>query len=368
MIVDHLPISGGFTLTIIDDHELVGDKREIMIRDVDYVVALLNRHIKFAKPLDLRIVVRTAAEDPRHSNGLLPSQPQWVTVNGRANLASIVKGQTGIDPNGDEPEAGFTIFAGDDGSFRNYGRPLWFDPNPQLGIAPPLPGGMDDFVGIATHEFLHCLGFATHPDKNSPWRSHVFQVDGQWRFSGKSVEALLGTPLPLPPPRPDGLPDDHVGNTALAFQPVRSDLMYQWGNYERNRIDIGQLDLMILRDLGWRIRNQAPLPVTDPIDNEAVTGEPKAMRVEAHSRSSIVRAAAGATIQLPLGSGNGNYLLQAAKDGTVVVGKPSADFTLVRYGPDWLLRHKAGLDGVSLLRGIRTVVFADRTVTLAPAS
>ena len=37
---------------------------------------------------------------------------------------------TGIDSNPSSPDAGCTIYLASDGSIRNYGFPVWFDPDP----------------------------------------------------------------------------------------------------------------------------------------------------------------------------------------------------------------------------------------------
>ena len=44
--------------------------------------------------------------------------------------------------------------------------------------------------------------------------------------------------------------------------------MFQWGNYEGNRLDIGKLDLAILEDLGITIKSSQGLPLVETIDSQ----------------------------------------------------------------------------------------------------
>ena len=109
-----------------------------------------------------------------------------LTDNGKQTLAPIVKGQTGVDPNGGVADAGFTIYLGNDGTIKNYGKPVWLDPDPQLGRAPIVPNGSDDFISIATHELFHCFGFASWPAVNAPWNQN--DVPTETKFGTTPVQ------------------------------------------------------------------------------------------------------------------------------------------------------------------------------------
>jgi hypothetical protein len=181
---------------------------------------------------------------------------------------------------------------------------------------------------------------------------------------------LLGGPLPLAPNENNGtFPADHIGNTSISYQPVTSDMMFEWGNYANNRWDFGQVDLLILQDLGYTIQNYQSLPLVDPIDSADVTGTSGNDVLSAPKVSAIISAGAGDDrIVLPSGTGNGNYFIIGG-DGSdsVVVGQAYSGFDLVKYNTDYLLQNKLGLDGVSLLRSIETVVFTDVTVGIDSA-
>lgn len=360
-------LNAGFTVTYSDPTNYLGANASLFIRDLNYIVDLLSRYMVFRSPLDLQVDFRPAAQNPSASDGLVPSRVEWVNYNGQWTQAATVKGQTGVDPNGATPDSGFTFYAGNDGTLKNYGSPLWFDPNPQIGVTPSIPNGSQDFISIATHELVHTMGFAQWPEQNAPWNQRTMNAGGVWYYSSAAVQALLGGNLPLDPNEIPGKAGDHYGSQSISYQPVRSGLMFDVGNYTSNRWDIGQLDLTILKDLGWTIQNYQSLPLVDPLDQGNRTGTAGNDAILASQSSSIVSAAAGGdVITLPAGSGNGNYLIDGgAGIDTLVVGRASRDFDLVPYGTDFLLQNKAGATGVSLLRTVEKVQFTDGTVQLA---
>lgn len=365
-----IAMDDGFTLTINDPNNILGSNQAALIKDINFVIDELNAYITFVKPLDLEIDFKPASANPNPTaDGLMPASPQWVFQNNQWILVSQVKGQTGVDLNGAGPDSAVTIYAAKDGTLKNYGAPLWFDPTPQIGVAPAIPSGDTDFTGVVTHELFHTLGFAATSSATSRWNDHTYELNGVYYFTSPTIQRVLGGDLPLAPNETVGYPADHIGNTSIAYQPVTSDLMFEWGNYAANRLDIGQLDLLILQDLGWSIKNYQSLPLVDPIDSADVTGTPGNDVLYAPKVSAIVSGGAGDDeIVLPSGLGNGNYLLDGGTgNNSVVVSQPFSDFALVKYGADYLLQNKAGADGVSLLRSIQTVAFSDATVQIDQA-
>jgi hypothetical protein len=143
--------------------------------------------------------------------------------------------------------------------------------------------------------------------------------------------------------------------------------MYQFGNYANNRWDIGQVDLLILKDLGWVVQNYQSLPLVDPLDQFNRVGTVSNDTIQASKSSSIITALAGNdTVVLPSGTGNGNYLIDGGPGAdTLQLGQLSSQFNLVTYNGDFLLQSKDGSQGVSLLRAIETIQFADKSITLA---
>ena len=355
----------GFTLTISDPDNLLGSNQAALITDMNYVVTLLSTYIVFQKPLDLQITFAPASQNPNNTDGLLPSAPAWVNYQGKETLAAMVKGQTGVAPNGVTADAGFTFYAGNDGTLKNFGSPFWFDPNPILGQNPSIPTGATDFIGVATHELFHCFGFASWPALNAPWNQHTVEVNGVWYYSSPAVNNLLGGMLPLAP-NTDGTAADHIGDTSIPYQPIRSDLMYQFGNYTSNRLDIGLLDLTILHDLGWTIQNYDSLPLVDPLDASDISGTSGNDTVTAsHVSSEILTGNGNDTIILPSAAGNGDYDIDGGTGYNVaLVNRQSSNFNVVAYDNNYLLQSVTGSDGVSILKNVEVVRFIDKSIAI----
>jgi hypothetical protein len=214
------------------------------------------------------------------------------------------------------------------------------------------------------------LGFATSTDPSSPsiWNANTFQKDGVWYFSSPAVLTLLGQPLPLQSTTNTSFKTalDHVGNTFITNQPIRSDLMYSSGNYQLNRWQIGQVDLVVLQSLGWNIQNYQNLPLTDPFDTANITATAPNQTLYASSQSSVITTSGGNNkIILPTAPGNGNYLINGGSGiNTVIEGKSISLFNLVPYAGQFLLQCPSGIDSVSLLNGVQRVVFTDGAVAL----
>ena len=126
-------------------------------------------------------------------------------------------------------------------------------------ITPNLPEGHFDFIGVLTHEVFHALGLYS---VTWQWRDLVIENSGLSFFVGEKTSALYGGDLPLAASY-----GDHYGNTEYSENRVPSGLMFQWGNYYGNRLDIGRIDLAILEDLGYSIISYENLPLFDLIDS-----------------------------------------------------------------------------------------------------
>ena len=133
--------------------------------------------------------------------------------------------------------------------------PVWFDPNPLFEVDPNVPAGKHDFVGIYTHEIFHSLGLWP---RTQQWDALFVVEDRIDYFIGPAGTALFGGPIPFNPNR------DHYGH---ASEPaLNRGLMYEFGNYDRNRWDIGRIDLAILADLGHTIKSYEGLPLFEFLD------------------------------------------------------------------------------------------------------
>jgi hypothetical protein len=80
-------------------------------------------------------------------------------------------------------------------------------------------------------------------------------------------------------------------------------------------------------------------------------------------------SAAGDTIALPSGSGNGNYDIDGGPYSSALsIPDVSTDYAVVPYGDRYLLQDKAGLNGVSIFSNISQIRFSDGTAPIADAN
>jgi hypothetical protein len=242
-----------FTFSIDDPNNLVSSKlHQDIERCALYVIELVDRYIDWQGTLDFEVEIRPGSDLTwSEANGLLPTIGQLTWTGQYWNNDTVTESTTGVDSDPSRPDAGCTIYLGDDGTIRNYGYPVWFDPNPEFEKDPGVPSGYHDFLGIFTHEVFHSLGFY---GATKQWQDLVVKERGNYYFTGQHVKDLLGEKMILQPwTGGDGTAPDHYGNTGDADNNVPRGLMFQWGNYETNRLDIGRIDLAVLADLGYDV-------------------------------------------------------------------------------------------------------------------
>lgn len=258
-------VLAGFTFQVVDDLNLISAETEQLISNsAHYALNRISKHMAWQGTLDSEVRVRPASENPfPNTNGLLPSVTSLSWMNDHWSNDTLVELLTGIDRQPLNADAGMTIYLGDDGQIRNYGLPVWFDPNPIDYVPANVPSGKFDYIGVFFHEVFHGMGFHA---ASQEFRDHTTTIDGNDYFIGSETQQLLGGKLPLAP-RLGGSLQDHYGNTSLPGNTLTSGLMFQWGNYEGNRLDIGKLDLAILEDLGMTIKSSEGLPLVDTIDS-----------------------------------------------------------------------------------------------------
>ncbi len=257
-------VFAGFTFQVVDELNLVSAETEQQIANsAQYALNRISKHIAWQGTLDVEVRVRPASENPfPNTNGLLPSVISLSWIDNEWSNDTLHELKTGIDRQPLNADAGMTIYLGDDGQIRNYGLPVWFDPNPVDYVPANVPAGKFDYIGVFFHEVLHGMGFLA---SSKEFRNLTTTIDGNDYFIGSVTQQVFGGNLPLAP-RSGGALQDHYGNTSLPTNALASGLMFQWGNYEGNRLDIGKLDLAILEDLGLTIKSKAGLPLVDTID------------------------------------------------------------------------------------------------------
>ena len=250
-----------YTFAVIDSQDLISTALETQIAAcAQYVIGLVGRYIEWHGTLDFVVDIRPASELTfSDADGLLPSVAQ-IGWNGTGWVnQTLEECLTGVDSDLGKPDAGCTIYLADDGTIRNYGTPVWFDANPRQDTHAGVPAGTHDFVGIYTHEIFHSLGFYAVTEQ---WKARIETEGGVSYFTGANAVSLFGTRIPFL------AGTDHYGNAADPGVGISRGLMFQYGNYEGNRLDIGRIDLAILADLGHRIKTADGLPLFELIDGQ----------------------------------------------------------------------------------------------------
>ncbi|NBN77292.1 DUF4214 domain-containing protein [Microvirga tunisiensis] len=269
-----MPIAGShfknsYTFTITGMTAKYEGLRPALEANAKAVIEYLSNHVAWRGTLDFVLALETPTTE--HKDGLLPSYGGRDAATGHTFAGA--EALTGRDANGADFDAGASLYPALDGTLRNYGSPLYIDPAPNVLAKPVIPAGHHDFFSIYLHEVLHSLGIwstAQHGDSvfgKTTFDGLTVQRNGQWFFAGPETRKLLGQDLPLDTQgsrdhyatkvRPDGQPD-----------PVDRGLMWQFGNYEQNRWQLGQVDLAILKDLGFTVANLDWLQRTEPDDRD----------------------------------------------------------------------------------------------------
>lgn len=347
--------SSKYTFELRDSANLLSDQVKADIdRCAKFAISNIARYVDWIGTVDFIVDVKPASSLTwSDADGLMPAfgQIEW-DGKGWTNQ-TLIEITTGVDLNSSLPDAGCTLFLAKDGTPKNYGESLWFDPAPSFDVTPRIPAGKQDFIGIYIHEVFHCFGFY---GATSQWQSLVQTVGTNQYFVGSKTRSLLGQNLILSPSYGDGTPSDHYGNTASSDQLIKRGLMFQWGNYNQNRLDIGRLDLAVLEDLGVRIRTYDGLPVTElddaspnlvgAIGSERLFGDYQNNRITVSSGNEIVDGGEGTDTVVFTGSYN--------------------QYSFSKNGNFYTVTDGVGnRDGIDTLANIEFAKFSDKTVAVS---
>ena len=343
-----------FTLTIDDPKGLLSkETKDLLLLDAEYVIRSIDRYIDWKGTLDVAVQIRPSSGLTwSDADGLLPSITQLSWDGKTFTNDTITECITGVDNQPDEPDVGCTIYLGKDGTIRNYGDPVWLDPNPQFDKAPNIPSGHHDFVSIFTHEVFHGLGFV---QGTSQWDQLVSKIGKDYFFIGEQASDLIGGPIILAPDI-----RDHYGNTYSDQNNIPRGLMFQWGNYYDNRIDIGRVDLAVLSDLGYDVHTYDGLPLFElPDDAPNLTGTSVSEKIYGDYHSNILRGLGGsdhifgAVGNDKINGDKGNDTLHGGVGRDVLSGGAGLDefvfdTTPSKRNADLILDFRTGVDKIIL--------------------
>lgn len=349
-----------WTVSVVDTNALLDQAtRSLIDVDVQYVMAYLDQFIDWKGTLDVKVNIKSHADLKTElgweQDGIIPAtEMSWFNKDGQIYKSNLVEMTTGEDKNGDGADAGFTIYLGQDGKIRNYGVPVWLDPNPVSHQSPAIPAGSHDFVSIALHEVLHTLAFDQANVATSTLGSHVVLRDGVYYFEGKETTALLGQPLAF----------DAVGHVISAMTPFykQSGMVSDRGNYQQNRWDIGRIELAVMKDLGIDVTSSFHgLSYTDMDDKMPnIAGVAGTDKLYGDFQANIISGLGGNDL-LEGGAGNDQLLGGEGMDTALYAGN-AAGFNVVQGAGKITVSDTQGYEGVDTLESIERIVLADSAV------
>lgn len=354
----------------------IADKIEASVSKVmDY----LGQFLSWRGTMQIQVNVRTHSqaidEDYRHRygpdptkypDGLIPSIVDYTGEGRDQKTVATQKAITGNDHNRGNADAGFTVYLGEDGSVKIYGRPAYFDGGATYTNHSPNPAETFDFDSVALHEILHGFGFAIH---SGQFKSFLISDGDNVRFVSPEVQNLLGQGIPF-------LKDqDHYGTTpywpAQRGGPIQSGVMFISGDYDGNRFFLGAADLAVLQSLGWDVIYDGPMPIVDVDDRLVVRlGELGETHYGNAGGEAIFGGRGDDRIVLDnaatSGLANGNdYVDGAAGFDTVVYGGMRADYTFHEARGMVVVANSTNmLHGMDALVNIERLDFSDHSYNL----
>ncbi|MCB2077643.1 MAG: cadherin-like domain-containing protein [Novosphingobium sp.] len=267
VVYDHDEYSLSLTF---DDPGMLLDAYAALPGLIDAAVRYVGQYVVFGGTIDINVVVTDTA------TGRFAGGPFDVYTYGQADdgktivgVSLVTEAQSGEDRNPDTYD--LRIEVPTDAAYLNL---HWIDPNIANSFSGAPPTDKVDLFSVIVHEILHGMGVTGYRDMEtgevsgsyvSVFDTFVEVLDGQVTFSGPAVTELLGGPLELRVGGSQGI--YHLGagpmvdDSAQRF--LESDNLNSYYYYTGERYSIGLLDLAILSDLGWEIRENSLTSVTN---------------------------------------------------------------------------------------------------------
>lgn len=237
---------------------------------IQSVITYLNTFIKGSATLDLTVQVSQTSTGRFAGGGAVYTESSsgglhYVIASAARELAGGANQNAGA--------ADLTIYV-DPGS--SYFQSLSFDANPYLAPR-TVPASMTDGQTVLLHEIMHGLGFTTYRD----YASGAFNGAIRTLLDKYTVQSGASYLLDSPTLAQHGVKPLEITSTSVSqnFAHLANlnnlangyvdDLMNGLYFYLGNRYYMSQLDLMLLRDLGYDVA----IPDTLPLSYSALTGK-----------------------------------------------------------------------------------------------
>lgn len=358
-----------YTINIIDNGLIAGKLSDIhasVTKAVDY----LDSFIDWKGSLDIEVNIKTHAQGieedyesrydgdtSKYPDGLLPSILGFTGSGATQKTVALHESITGIDANGANADAGFTIYLGENGEIRNFGRIALFDSGVNYETHSAIASGGFDFASVALHEILHGMGFAIG---SGLFSSFLSTQNGVPTFISEQVTNLIGTGIPF---QIDG---DHYGQLDEKG-PVQSGIDFIFGKYDENRWDLGLGDLALLESLGHNVTNKPIGPLFDPLDSFKITGDELPNSVIGTKESQSIILGDGddtATIQVGSEKSGNDFVDGGAGTDTVIYSGARAGYQVISKDGFTVVRDVNNIDGIDLLTNVELLKFSDETMNI----
>ncbi|MCP3388849.1 hypothetical protein NLM27_08665 [Bradyrhizobium sp. CCGB12] len=245
-----------YSVQISDPDNLAAGQQKALLKNLDAAIANWARYISGAGSVDVQLII-----DPRPDFRAASASATNIAIgqfDGKMLVREGVQHEllTGIDPNGDAPDAFITVGA------EYLSNRIWLDPTP-FSRNLPVPLDKNDGVSLFMHEFGHVLGMNGFGEKNgeltgttaSVYDSHVTFEGGLPFFAGAAAEQLYGGPVPLSGSDADENTYTHYGHESAD----ELDLALMQGNtffFLGQRYYVDNVDLAIMQDMGLSTSHQ----------------------------------------------------------------------------------------------------------------
>lgn len=354
-----------YSIEISDPDNLAGGQQKALLKNLDAAIANWARYISGLGSVDVQLII-----DPRPDFAAASASATNITIgqfDGKLLVREGVQYEllTGIDLNGDAPDALITVGAEYLSNF------IWLDPRP-FARNLPVPLDKNDGVSLFMHEFGHVLGMTGFGEKNgeltgttaSVYDSHVIFEGGLPFFAGAAVEQLYGGPVPLSGSDADENTYAHYGHESAD----QLDLALMQGNagfFFGQRYYVDNIDLAIMRDMGLSTSDQTESRWDDFSSGFA---ENDVFRT---GRGNDTLKGAGGDDGLYGGAGNdrlsggdGEDLVAGGKGNDWLSGGADADTFVFGKGSgkDLIIDFEVGVDRIQLEHGASVQKVGERDV------